>query len=111
MEYDMNKDLLPVGTIVKIRLSKQEYMIMGFYIKNPDSDKVYDYSAVIYPEGLMSLDDVVVFDRDYIKKVVHLGYVDDEEIKFKKEINELAEAAKQGKSHTSNVHPVETIDL
>ena len=104
MEYDMNKDLLPVGTIVKVRFSKFEYMIFGFYIKEPGDDKPFDYCALPYPWGLLNLNDMVGFDRDVIKKVVHMGYVNDEERQFKKE---LEEEKKKGKNHSN----IEMMDL
>jgi hypothetical protein len=88
MEFDVSKDLLPVGTIVKVRFSKYEYMIFGFYIRDPEENKVYDYMAIPYPHGLLNLNDTIGLDRDMIKKVVHLGYINEEEKEYKKEIEE-----------------------
>lgn len=104
MEYDMNKDLLPVGTIVKVRFSKVEYMIFGFYIKDPNAEKPFDYCALPYPWGLLNLNDMVAFDRDVIKKVVHMGYVSEEEKQYKQE---LEEERKKGKTPIN----IEMMDL
>ncbi len=104
MNYDMNKDLLPIGSIVKIRFSKMEFMIFGYYIKDKESEEVYDYVAITYPWGLLNLNDMAVFDRDLVKKVIHMGYVNEEEIKFKKELKEDKEKGK-------TPDPLEFIDL
>lgn len=104
MNYDINKDLLPIGTIVKVRFSKMDFMIFGYYIKDNAKDDVYDYVALTYPWGLLNLNDMAVFDRDLVKKVVHMGYVNKEEINFKKELKEEKEKGK-----TPN--PIEFVDL
>lgn len=83
--YMMN-NLLPVGTIVSLRFNKGKFMIIGFCTKEGNSGKVYDYSAVVYPTGLYSFDEVVMFNREYIKKVYYMGYQSDEDVAFKAEI-------------------------
>ena len=47
---------------------------------------------------------MAVFDRDLVKKVLHMGYVNEEEIKFKKELKEDKEKGK-------TPDPLEFIDL
>ncbi len=88
MNYDINKDLLPVGSIVKIRFSKKLYMIMGFYTKNAEGN-IYDYSAVEYPLGFYNLNDIVFFNREYVKSLVNLGHVTDREKEFKANIKKV----------------------
>jgi hypothetical protein len=88
MNYDINKDLLPVGSIVKIRFSKKLYMITGFYTKDSE-DNIYDYSAVEYPIGFHSFEDIQFFQRDYVKTLINLGFVTDKEKEFKSNIKKV----------------------
>lgn len=85
-----NKELLPVGSIVNIRLSKEKYMIMGFYTKDANTNEIYDYSAVVYPYGLVNLNDVTMFNKDLIKKVVYRGLDSEEDKLFKEKLNNIA---------------------
>ncbi len=87
MEYDLEKDFLPVGTIVKIRLNKELFMITGFCTVDGKTNEVYDYLLVMYPFGYYSPDNVMMVNKNLIKRVIKLGYISDEEKKFKEELN------------------------
>lgn len=89
MKIDLEKDFLPVGSIVSIRFSKEKYMIMGFCTIDAKTKKVYDYSAVRYPVGFESLDNVCMFNRLVVKKVHHLGYINYEHSSYIKKIEEV----------------------
>ena len=88
MKFDLEKDFLPVGSVVSIRFNPNKFMIMGFCTIDGNTKKVYDYSAVLYPTGLEDLDNVVMFNRDVVKKIHHLGYITDEHNDFKKVIED-----------------------
>lgn len=94
MKFDLEKDFLPVGSIVSIRFNPNKFMILGFCTIEGNTKKMYDYCAVLYPVGLGSLDNVFMFNKEIVKKVYHLGYIDKEEKKFK---NELEKAIKEKK--------------
>ena len=50
----MKKELLPIGSVVLLKDAKKRIMITGFYVKeNENSDKIYDYVGVLYPEGVV----------------------------------------------------------
>ena len=95
--FDLEKDFLPVGSIVSIRFNTNKFMIMGFCTFDGNTNEIYDYSAVPYPEGLIDLDDVCMFNRAIVKKVFHLGFIDDDEKKFKQALNEAIARQKEGK--------------
>ena len=38
------------------------------------SNKVYDYCAVLYPEGLISSDNFILFDKENIDTVIFKEY-------------------------------------
>lgn len=97
MKFDLEKEFLPVGSVVSIRFNTNKFMIMGFCTVEGNTKKIYDYCAVLYPSGLENLDDVVMFNRDIVKKVHHLGYINDEEKEFKKALQDAIENKKYTK--------------
>ena len=105
-------DLLPVGSIVKIRFDQAKYCIIGFYTKDPVTGKVYDYTAVKYPFGIEDIDNLVGFESKRIKEVVQRGYETEEDKSFRQEIYEEVKG-KQGKAEfvsVSPVHPIEKLE-
>lgn len=80
---------LPIGTLVLLKNANKRIMIIGFYVTSNNDNKVYDYVGCLYPEGLLSSDQSLVFNHDQIDKILHLGIIDDEEKEFKKKLNEL----------------------
>ena len=89
----MNKELLPIGSVVLLKEGEKRLMITGYYSISEDSpDKIYDYCGCLYPEGVISSEEIYVFDHAQIDKISFTGYIDEEEKAFK--IN-LAEAVKE----------------
>lgn len=85
-----NEKFLPVGTVVMLKGGKKRAMIIGFCTMNSDDKtKIYDYSGCLFPEGVISSNQTLLFDHDQIEKVYHLGLVDDEEKEFKVKLNEM----------------------
>ena len=95
---------LPIGTVVLLKGGKKELMIIGYcilpdgaegYDKNGKVDvsgKVFDYGACIYPEGMISSNQLYTFDHDQIEKICYRGYETDQQkevsqalIKFREE--------------------------
>ena len=86
----MEERFLPIGTVVRLKGATKRLMIIGFCaIAKEDQAKVYDYSACMFPEGLLSSDQTAVFNHDQIEKVFYMGLVDDEEKEFKGKLNTL----------------------
>ena len=84
---DTNK-LLPVGSIVVLNNAQKKIMITGFYtIANNNKKKMFDYSGCLYPEGIISSDKNILFNHNQIEKVFYVGYIDDEEVKFKQNLS------------------------
>lgn len=77
------KKLLPVGTIVQMKKENSVLMmILGFYPQN--QQQIYDYVAVIYPQGIVNDEAFFLINHDEIKKVVFMGYTDETTNKFLK---------------------------
>lgn len=86
---------LPIGSVVLLKNATKRMMITGFcVIPNDDSNKMYDYSGCLYPEGVISSDQVALFNHDQIGRIYAIGYSDDEEKNFKAKLKE--EMLKQG---------------
>ncbi len=70
---------LPIGSVVKIKESDVNLMIIGYNF--PKDDKIYDYVAVIHLVGIGlkmagRSTDLVVFNRSSVKEVFFVGYMD-----------------------------------
>ncbi len=81
---------LPIGTVVMLKGGSKRLMITGFCsMPTDDKNKMFDYSGCMYPEGVLSSDQTALFNHDQIDKIYYMGYVDDEEKKFKSTLNAL----------------------
>ncbi len=84
----MEERFLPIGTVVILKGGKKELMIMSYcvmpdgqaYDKDGETDvkgKMFDYGACFYPEGMLTSDQMFVFNHEQIDKVCFKGYVTD----------------------------------
>ena len=79
----MNKNCLPVGSVVLLRGGAKKLMIIGIQAVSQDEDnRVYDYMGVLYPEGFIGEDDIFLFDHADINDVVFTGYDNPERQEF-----------------------------
>lgn len=87
---DNRSKYLPIGTVVLLNGGSKKIMITGFCsISEDDTTKVYDYCGCIYPEGYLNSNQVCLFDHNQINEIFYLGYENDEESEFKKELNQM----------------------
>jgi hypothetical protein len=77
--------LLPIGTVVKLKQVEKSVMIYGYNQIQTSTNKQFDYIGVPYPEGNISPDYNVFFNRNMIEDVLHNGYVTDEDKKIREE--------------------------
>ncbi|MGC4378500.1 DUF4176 domain-containing protein [Fictibacillus sp. Mic-4] len=84
-KIDTNR-LLPIGTVVKLKNIDKEVMIYGRKQTQSSTKRQYDYVAVPYPEGNISEDYNVFFNRNMIKKVLYKGYETKQEIELREKI-------------------------
>ena len=90
----MTEELLPVGSIVKIRFSKLKYMIIGYYTSDVNTKEKYDYVAVDYPIGLITMNDVAGFPMKNVKEVIHKGLETEDSKKFLTDLKREVDKAK-----------------
>lgn len=79
----MYKNLLPIGSVVLLRGGTKRVMICGRIQARAGSDRIYDYSACWYPEGITRPDEMFFFDRDAVETVFFVGFQDKEELDFR----------------------------
>ena len=76
--------LLPIGSVVLLKESEKELMIIGIMPKS--NDKQYDYIAVLHPEGYLNDKIIFTFNHEDIAKVSYLGYMNAAYQMFRSEV-------------------------
>lgn len=73
-------DYLPLGSIVTLKNGNgTKYLIIGRMntLENTDGEEGYfEYSAVPYPTGIETTDQIVFFNREDIGETVYIGFAD-----------------------------------
>ena len=82
----MYKDLLPIGSVVLLKGGEKRVMICGRIQAKIGDEKIYDYSACYYPEGIINPTSMFFFDRDAIDRVFFIGFQDGEELAYREEV-------------------------
>lgn len=86
----MNKNFLPIGSVCLLKEATKKVMITGFCVRGQGlEDKVFDYLGCVYPEGVISSDQNLLFNHDQIEKIYFTGFSNEEDKAFKIKINEL----------------------
>lgn len=88
---DKFKKFLPIGTVVKLKGGTKRLMIIGFCIEPVENEKKqrFDYAGCLYPEGVIDSAQFPLFNHDQIEKVYNIPFADDEDIEFRKSLDEL----------------------
>ena len=95
-----NNDFLPIGSVVMLKSGTKSVMVTGYYsIPNNNKNKIYDYSGCIYPEGVIKSNEVCLFNKEQIDKILFKGYVDDSEIQFQNNLKEAVKEIKFDSNH------------
>lgn len=67
-------NLLPIGTVIKHRNFDNQSMIIGYYPVEADSETVYKYVGVSYPNGITKEMNMVMFNDVSIEQLLFIGY-------------------------------------
>ncbi|SNZ03194.1 hypothetical protein SAMN05421503_0302 [Terribacillus aidingensis] len=75
--------MLPIGSIVYLKEGTSKLMILnrGPIIELDGEQKMFDYSACVYPQGLVA-DSVLYFNEENIDEVIFEGFKDSDEDRF-----------------------------
>lgn len=85
------KKYLPIGSVVLLKNSQKRIMIVGVKQKQAGSDKIWDYSACLYPEGILDPEKLFLFDNEQIDRLYFIGLQDGEGLAFSKHLSQLDE--------------------
>jgi len=89
MNSNKLEKFLPIGSVILLKGGTKRLMITGYcLITKQDVNKVYDYSGILYPEGIISSEQATLFNHNQIEKVFALGFSDDEEKEYRKKLIE-----------------------
>ncbi|MCR5105384.1 MAG: DUF4176 domain-containing protein [Eubacterium sp.] len=90
----MYKNLLPIGSVVKLAEAERDVMICGRIVVPDGRTEIYDYVGCVYPEGISRSDDMVFFNRDSIELLLFVGFQDTQELTYRSEVlDDLGELA------------------
>ena len=82
----MDRDILPLGSVVTLKKGQQRLMIVGRFQEEATSGQLFEYSAVLWPVGMISSNQVYLFNGDDIDRVYFLGLQDSQEFTFRRDL-------------------------
>ncbi len=94
----MEGKYLPIGSVVLLKNAKKRVMITGFCCIRTDGEegqKIYDYTGCLYPEGVVSSDQNLLFNHEQIDKIFGTGFVDDEATEYLDTLSKLVSMAEE----------------
>ena len=94
MENKIEK-FLPIGSVVVLNSSNKTLMITGYLVSPGVGQRVYDYMACLYPEGVISTKGNIAFNHCDIKAIYAIGYSDDAQKKLVQKIKEFDKGIKR----------------
>ena len=68
----MSEALLPLGSVVKVRNTKGDWMIVGRGTLD-EQNRIWDYSCVPHPAGLIDFTKILSLSRDQVEEVIFEG--------------------------------------
>ena len=82
------KKLLPLGSVVLLNGGKKRVMICGRMQTRVQDNMMFDYSACLYPEGIIDPKKLYLFNNEDIDMVYFVGMQDTEEFEFRARMEE-----------------------
>lgn len=86
------KDILPIGSVVLLKGGVKKLMVIGIFTEVQREEKIvdsYDYIGVVYPEGFLGLDSMMLFNQSDINDIVFRGYENPERHEFIEYVEEI----------------------
>ena len=84
------KKFLPIGSVVLLKDSTKRLMIIGVKQIQEDGTE-WDYSACLFPEGMIDSKEFYVFNADDIDVLFFIGLQDSESLAFLQALEEMDE--------------------
>lgn len=86
------KGLLPLGSVVLLKGAYKKLVVYGRKQVHIDTNKVYDYLGVVFPEGYIDPNYSFLFNQEDIEVVKYVGYCNDEEEDFQRVLKNVSSA-------------------
>lgn len=87
----MNKELLPIGSVVALHGATRKLLIIGTVVHEEQTDTTYDYIGEPYPEGYIDAETMFLFQHEDIDSVHFLGYINSEMQSYRAKLMEELE--------------------
>lgn len=81
----MKEKFLPIGTILTLKGATKKVMVIG-YLPISQNNVMFDYSACIFPEGVLDMNKTLAFNHDKIENIDFMGNKNEEFEKFNKNL-------------------------
>ena len=91
--------MLPTGSVVLIEGLDIPVLIIGLCqvrLSDETPDRVFDYSGVSAVAGLTTPDEMIRFDRDVIKQVLHIGYINENIVAYLEDTERVMQGLRDG---------------
>lgn len=82
----MIKGFLPLGSVVRLKNGTKRIMICGRLQQRESDQKIFDYCACYYPEGILNPEELFLFQHSDIEQICFTGFQDEDEAKLQKYI-------------------------
>ena len=115
------KRFLPIGSVVLLKNGRKELMINSYcvmpsgdvYDKNGKVENtegtIFDYGACLYPEGMITSDQLFAFNHEQIEKVCFKGYETDKQKEFVQILSSELEDDSEEETEVNNEVNVEVV--
>ena len=82
---------LPLGSVLMLKKGKHKVMVVGYcaQISSDDNAPFYDYIGCLFPEGIFTTEQTMVFNHSDIDKIEYLGYVNQEVTVFNEKLKQI----------------------
>lgn len=84
-------DYYPIGSVLLISTTDRRVMVLGRMMRDK-AGTLHDYIGCFFPQGVITGDDLVYFDRKDILLPFSLGYQSEDELRLRQEIKRIEEA-------------------
>lgn len=76
-------EFLPLGSVVTLQQGTKRLMIVGRLQQQVDSNTVYDYAAVLWPQGVVDSQHFYLFNQEDIQTLFYIGLQDIQEFNYR----------------------------
>lgn len=83
MKESTIKEVMPLGSVVTLFGGTKKIMICGRIQEDRKSNKIYDYAACYYPEGIIDPKELFMFQHEDIEHVYFVGLQESDEFAFR----------------------------